>query len=62
MFKQATHGHNDTPQPSRLKMVDYAKWSAWKEYDKMSKADAQNEYVKRLNEVAPKWDDPRPKL
>ena len=55
LFKQATVGPCDKPQPGLLEMVERAKWKAWKALGRMSKDEAVVQYVKLLDKIAPQW-------
>mmetsp|Transcript_26605 Transcript_26605/g.47830 ORF Transcript_26605/g.47830 Transcript_26605/m.47830 type:complete len:94 (+) Transcript_26605:2355-2636(+) len=55
LFKQSTEGPPKGSPPSRLKVVERAKYMAWKAKAKLSKNDAQRAYIELLNKVAPTW-------
>ena len=57
LFKQATIGPCDKPQPGLFEMVERAKWKAWKALGKMSKDEAVTQYVRLLDKIAPQWKD-----
>jgi diazepam-binding inhibitor (GABA receptor modulating acyl-CoA-binding protein) len=55
LFKQATVGPNKTPAPSRVKVVDYLKWEAWKNLKTLSSERAMKRYVKELKKEDADW-------
>ena len=55
LFKQATDGAPKGSPPSRVKVVERAKFMAWKAKAKLSKEDAMKEYVELLTKLAPQW-------
>lgn len=55
LYKQATQGDNDTAEPWFIQIEARHKWKAWREMKGMSKAAAEEEYVKELDKVNPKW-------
>eukprot|EP00474_Spongospora_subterranea_P009115 CRZ09573.1 hypothetical protein [Spongospora subterranea] len=55
LYKQAVDGQNKTSAPSRLKVVDRAKWTAWSKLGNMSKNDAKSRYIAELAKVDPNW-------
>jgi len=54
-YKQATVGPCDAPKPSFYQMKEKSKWNAWNELGNKSRVDAQLEYIQRLSELAPEW-------
>jgi acyl-CoA-binding protein len=48
--------------PSRLKIVERAKYDAWKALGKLSKDGAMQKYIDELTKLAPKWENVKPKL
>lgn len=50
-YKQATHGHNDTPKPRFYQLVEAYKWDAWHKLAHMSKEDAMTAYIEQLKQV-----------
>jgi len=54
-FKQSQQGPNNTKEPSRLKIIERAKWQAWKDLGKISKDDAMRAYIKALDQSVPNW-------
>ena len=48
--------------PSKLKVVERAKYDAWKELGNLSKDDAMKKYADDLTKIVPNWDKPKPKL
>ncbi|KAL8448568.1 hypothetical protein Emag_003883 [Eimeria magna] len=57
LYKQATEGDNASSEPSFYQLEAKQKWKAWDELKGMSKETAQEEYVKELDKVDPKWRD-----
>ncbi|CDJ43668.1 acyl-CoA-binding protein, putative [Eimeria tenella] len=55
LYKQATVGDNETPEPSFYQIEAKQKWKAWAELKGMDKATAQAEYVKALDSSSPNW-------
>lgn len=45
LYKQATKGDVDGKRPGMMKMVERAKWDAWKEREGMSNDAAMQAYV-----------------
>lgn len=47
------------PAPSKLKIVEYKKWSAWKKItdEGVTKERAKQQYVDELNKAVPNWQD-----
>ena len=39
-----------------MKMVDYAKWSAWNGLGNMSKEDAQKQYLSEIEKLDSSWE------
>ncbi|EAR91383.3 acyl-CoA-binding protein (macronuclear) [Tetrahymena thermophila SB210] len=62
IFRQIKDGPCKGPQPSRLKVVERAKYDAWKALGKMSKEDAMKKYITEITKLAPGWEKPTPKL
>ena len=60
LFKQATDGPCAASAPSRLQMVARAKWTAWNDLGKLSKADARARYVAEVAKLYPNWRTLRP--
>ncbi len=54
LFKVATVGPNNTPQPYFWQVVETAKWQAWTKYSTLSSDKAKEEYVKRV-ELIKEW-------
>lgn len=61
LFKQATDGAPKGSAPSRLKVVERAKFMAWKAKEALSKEAAMQRYVELLTSLAPNWSN-SPKL
>ena len=55
LYKQATEGDNETPEPSFYHIEAKQKWKAWAELKGMTKESAQEEYVKELDKASPHW-------
>jgi acyl-CoA-binding protein len=45
LFKQATVGPNNTKSPSKFKIVERYKWTAWQKLGIISKDDAMRTYI-----------------
>jgi len=56
LFKQATVGDVQGPQPWAVKVEARAKWDAWKSRKGMSKEEAMREYVRLVAEGSPDWE------
>ncbi|EDO31824.1 predicted protein [Nematostella vectensis] len=54
LFKQATVGPCDSPKPGAFDFVGKAKWTAWSNLGSISKDDAQEQYIKYVNDLAAK--------
>ncbi|CAD8125536.1 unnamed protein product [Paramecium sonneborni] len=50
LYKQATVGDCNIPEPMRLHLQDHAKWTAWSKCKGMNKADAEKLYIKQVQE------------
>jgi acyl-CoA-binding protein len=56
LYKQATAGPCTTTAPSRLKLVERAKWQAWKDIgSSMTKQQAKEKYVAELDKLNSEW-------
>lgn len=55
LFKQSTEGAPKGSAPSRIKVVERAKFMAWKSKEKLSKEQAMKAYVDLVTSVAPRW-------
>lgn len=55
LFKQISEGPCKGKAPSRLNMVAYAKYDAWKKLGNMSKEDAMKKYVEALSKEDADW-------
>jgi len=55
LFKQATEGPNNTKPPGRLDLINRAKWTAWKNVGKLSKAEAKKKVTLRDKPTASCW-------
>jgi len=51
LYKQATVGDIDIPQPWSIQFEAAAKWAAWNLRKGMSSADAKAAYVAKVNEL-----------
>jgi len=56
-FKQAKFGPCNIPKPGLFDFQGKQKWSAWKGLGEMSKDEAMKEYVEKLEEVDPGWQE-----
>jgi len=45
LYKQATVGPNNKPEPSAMNPISLHKWKSWKAYSKLSKSEAKRAYV-----------------
>lgn len=52
LFKQATIGKCNTPKPGMMDIVGKYKWNAWNDLGSMSQDDAQQEYIKLVDNLA----------
>ena len=52
LYKQYKNGANYSKKPSALKMVQRAKWKAWKNLKNMSKEQAMKTYIDTLTKIA----------
>ena len=55
LFKQITTGKNTSKSPSRLKLIERAKWDAWNKLGNMNKEDAMKQYVNELTKTDSEW-------
>lgn len=55
LFKQSTDGAPKGQAPSRLKVIERAKFMAWKAREKLTKEQAMGEYIALLTKLAPQW-------
>ncbi|KAE9615955.1 hypothetical protein Lal_00017646 [Lupinus albus] len=55
LYKQATIGPCNIPEPSTWKIVDHSKWASWKQLGNMSSTEAMRLFVKILEEEDPGW-------
>lgn len=55
LYKQATEGDNNAPQPSFYQLEAKQKWKAWEECKGMDKETAKQKYVEALDAVNPNW-------
>jgi len=60
-FKQISEGPCKGPAPSRLKIVEKAKYDAWKALGNITPEEAKARYVKILTDAYPAW-NAKPKL
>ncbi|CAD8055771.1 unnamed protein product [Paramecium sonneborni] len=57
LFKQISEGPCKGSAPSKLKVVERAKYDAWKKLGNISKEKAQEQYIKVIESVWPKWNE-----
>ncbi|KAE9598133.1 putative FERM/acyl-CoA-binding protein, 3-helical bundle [Lupinus albus] len=55
LYKQATVGPCNTPEPSTWKIVEHSKWASWNQLGNMSSTEAMRLFVKILEEEDPSW-------
>lgn len=55
LYKQATVGDNNTPQPGFLDIKGKAKWSNWNERRGTTKTNAMNDYISLVEELKKKY-------
>ncbi|KAI8577301.1 hypothetical protein K450DRAFT_177989 [Umbelopsis ramanniana AG] len=48
LYKQASFGDINTPQPDRWDLLNRAKWEAWRQYRGMDATSAKQQYVDSL--------------
>ena len=53
LFKTATVGPCNTPQPSRLKVVERAKHDAWKKLGQMTQLEAKKQMIAEFTKIMP---------
>jgi len=51
LFKQASVGDAPVESPSKMQLLNYAKWDAWNKVRGVESTDAKNEYMKIANGV-----------
>lgn len=56
LYKQATIGKCDTPQPWAVQVVARAKWDAWNKLGNMSKIDAMTKYCDLFMSMSEKYE------
>eukprot|EP00461_Guttulinopsis_vulgaris_P000668 UN00668 len=59
LYKIANDGLCNTPAPSKLKFVAYAKWSAWNSAskdEKLTPQQAKEKYIAELTRLVPDWE------
>lgn len=54
LYKQATIGNCNTPQPWSIQIEARAKWDAWNSHFGKSKETAENEYIRLVEELLKK--------
>ena len=54
LFKQATIGKCNIPAPSRLKLIEKAKFDAWNALGSMSQQEAKQNFLKEFEAKTPK--------
>lgn len=57
LYKQATAGDNDKEKPGIFNMKDRYKWDAWEEQKGKSKEEAEEEYIKFVEELQSKYSE-----
>ncbi|KAI4349963.1 hypothetical protein L6164_010500 [Bauhinia variegata] len=55
LYKQATTGPCNTPEPSTWNIVEHSKWASWNQLGNMSSTEAMRLFVKLLEEEVPGW-------
>ncbi|KAK9145664.1 hypothetical protein Sjap_005567 [Stephania japonica] len=55
LYKIATEGPCNAPQPSALKMTARAKWNAWQKLGTMHPEEAMQKYIEIVTELYPTW-------
>ncbi|CCE85285.1 Piso0_004870 [Millerozyma farinosa CBS 7064] len=55
LYKQATVGDNNTPQPSVFNMKNNYKWKAWDKLKGTSQEDAEKQYIELADELLQKY-------
>lgn len=55
LYKQATVGPCDIPQPGWFQMQNRQKWDAWKQLKDMPSQAAMKTYVDKISELDPDW-------
>ena len=55
LFKQATVGPCNIPEPSCFAWSDKAKWQRWHDLDGLNPAAAAKKYIEHLENLAPNW-------
>lgn len=57
LYKVATEGPCNIPQPSPLKITARAKWHAWQRLGNMNPEEAMEQYIGVLNKIFPRWSE-----
>ncbi|KAJ0963826.1 hypothetical protein J5N97_028948 [Dioscorea zingiberensis] len=57
LYKIATEGPCNAPQPSAMKVTARAKWNAWQKLGVMSPEEAMQKYIMIVTELYPNWAD-----
>lgn len=55
LYKQATVGDNTTDKPGLMDFTGKAKWGAWDALKGTSQADAEQQYIKLVEELKAKY-------
>lgn len=55
LYKQATVGDVNTERPGIFNIKDRSKWDAWNKLKGMSQEDAEQEYIKLVDELFAKY-------
>eukprot|EP00092_Neocalanus_flemingeri_P013663 GFUD01014736.1.p1 GENE.GFUD01014736.1~~GFUD01014736.1.p1 ORF type:complete len:255 (-),score=67.80 GFUD01014736.1:755-1519(-) len=56
-YKQASVGKCNTTKPSFYQLTEKSKWSAWTDLGEMGRVEAQLQYIQRLTELEPNWQE-----
>lgn len=51
LYKQATIGDNNTPQPGHFSVKNKLKWNSWNELNGMLKEKAMNNYIRAAKKL-----------
>ncbi|KAL7586194.1 hypothetical protein Lser_V15G35808 [Lactuca serriola] len=57
LYKIATEGPCNVPQPSAIKMSARVKWNAWHKLGAMPTEEAMHKYIEIITELYPTWND-----
>ncbi|KAF3924353.1 Triakontatetraneuropeptide [Arthrobotrys entomopaga] len=56
LFKQANVGDNNTAKPGMMAFEAKYKWQAWEDNKGMSQEEAEAQYIKLVEELAPNYE------